>query len=104
MFNIDLPHIIRPLWTAEKCRNLLQQSDFKDIEIERHQYSKYKIGDNYSSTRIEREFYPRGNPLLDLSKAQKDLLQAEYKKAIEQSIVERGVWQVNDNLYVKAVK
>lgn len=104
LFNIDLPHIIRPLWTAEKCRNLLQQSGFRNIEIERHQYSKYKISNNYDSVRIEREFYPRGNPLLDLSKAQKDLLQAEYKKAIEQSIVERGVWQVNDNLYVEAFK
>ena len=103
LFGIDLPHIIRPLWTPEKCRNLLQHSGFQDIEIERHQYSKHKIGKNYDSVRIDREFYPRGNPLSDLSEAQKKLLQAEYQKAVEQLIAE-GVWQENYNLYVKTFK
>lgn len=104
LFNIDLPHIIRPLWTPEKCRNLLHRSGFRNIEIAKHQYSKSKISDNYGSARIEQEFYPRGNPLSNLSEAQKELLQAEYKKAIEQLIAERGVWQESTNLYVKAFK
>ena len=92
------------MWTAEKCRLLLQQSGFKDIEIESHQYSRSKIGENYGSTRIEQEFYPRGNPLLDLSEEQKELLQNEYKKAVDKLIVEQGVWQDVTNLYVKARK
>ena len=104
LFSIDLPHIIRPLWTPEKCRNLLQQSGFKDIAIEKHLYSRTKIGDNYSSTRLEREFYPRGNPLSNLSEAQKELLQVEYTKAVTQLIAEHGVWQEANNLYVKAYK
>lgn len=104
LFAIDLPHIIRPLWTPEKCRNLLQNSGFKNIEIEKHQYTRTKIDENHASTRLEREFYPRGNPLLDLSEAQKDLLQAEYKKAIEQLINDCGAWQESINLYVKAWK
>ena len=104
LFGIDLPHIIRPLWTAKKCRNLLQQSGFKDIAIEKYLYSKTKIGDNYSSTRLEEEFYPRGNPLSNLSQAQKDLLQVEYAKAVTKLIAERGVWQEANNFYVKAYK
>ena len=104
LFGIDLPHIIRPLWTPKKCRNLLQQSGFRNIKLERHQYSKHKISKNYDSVRIDREFYPRGNPLLELSEVQKKLLQAEYQKAIEQSIAEQGEWRENNNLYVKAYK
>lgn len=104
LFGIDLPHIIKPLWTSEKCRNLLQQSGFKNIAIEKHLYSRTKISDNYSSTRLEREFYPRGNPLSNLSEAKKELLQVEYAKAITQLIAERGVWQEANNLHVKAYK
>ena len=104
LFGIDLPHIIRPLWTPTKCRNLLQQSGFKNIAIEKHLYSRTKIGDNYSFTRLEREFYPRGNPLSNLSEAQKELLQVEYTKAVTQLIAGRGVWQEANNLYVKAYK
>ena len=104
LFGIDLPHIIRPLWTSEKCHTMLQNSGFQNIVIEKHQYRRYKIDKNYASTRIENEFYPRGNPLLNLSEAQKELLQAEYKKAVERLIAEQGIWQEAINLYVKAWK
>lgn len=104
LFGIDLPHIIRPLWTSEKCLTMLKKSGFQNIAIEKHQYRKYKIDKNYASTRIEQEFYPRGNPLLSLSKAQKELLQAEYQKAVEGLIRDQGVWQEATNLYVKGWK
>lgn len=42
--------------------------------------------------------------LLNLSPAQKELLQAEYQKAVGQLIADRGVWQESINLYVKAFK
>ena len=104
LFGIDLPHIIRPLWTAKKCRTLLQQSGFQNIEIEKHFFRREKIGSNYGSARIETEFYPRGNPLINLSEAQKKLLQIEYKKAVERLIAKHGTWQDAINLYVKARK
>ena len=104
LFGIDLPHIIRPLWTPKKCRTLLRESGFRDIEIESHQYSSSKIGKNYGFARIEQEFYPRGNPLLDLSEEQQELLQNEYKKAVDKLIAEKGIWQDATNLYVKARK
>lgn len=62
LFGIDLPHIIKPLWTSEKCHTILKKYNFQNIEIEKHLYSKSKIDNNYGSTRIEEEFYPRGNP------------------------------------------
>lgn len=104
LFRIDLPHIIRPLWTSEACFTMLRKSGFQNIEIEKHQYRRYKIDKNYAFTRIEQEFYPRGNPLLNLSEAQTELLQVEYKKAVDLIIAEQGVWQSANNLYVKAIK
>lgn len=103
LFGIELPHIIRPLCTEEKCRSLLQQTDFEQIEIEKHLYNRSQIG-NYDSVRIEREFYPRGNPLSYLSEAQLELLQAEYQKAVKQLISEKGIWQKSYHLYVKTFK
>ncbi|HEY9768708.1 MAG TPA: hypothetical protein V6C71_09450 [Coleofasciculaceae cyanobacterium] len=58
----------------------------------------------YGSVRIEQEFYPRGNPLLNLSQAQKELLQAEYKKAVEQLIADRGVWQYIDQFICQSIQ
>ena len=100
LFDIELPHIIRPLWTPEKCRNLLQQSRFKDIAIEQHLYSRSEIDKSYDSARIEQEFYPRGNPLSNLSEAQCKQLQAEYQQAVEKLIAEQGKWQENHNMFV----
>ena len=104
LLGIDLPHIIGPLWTPEKCTKLLQNSGFQNIEIEKHLFRKDKIDYDYSSTQIEKEFYPRGNPLLGLSETQKQLLQTEYKKAVDRLLAEPGIWQEAINLYVKAWK
>ncbi len=104
LFGIDLPHILRPLWTAEKCQTILKKSGFQNIEIEQHRGRRYRIDKIYSSTQIEKDFYPRGNPLLDLSTGQRELLQTEYKKAVEQIIAEQGVWQDALNFYIKAWK
>jgi ubiquinone/menaquinone biosynthesis C-methylase UbiE len=104
LLGIDLPHIIRPLWTPEKCTEILENSGFQNIEIEKHLFRKDKIDYDYGSAQLEKDFYPRGNPFLDLSEAQKNLLQAEYKKAVDQLIAERGIWQESFNLYIKAWK
>jgi hypothetical protein len=39
-----------------------------------------------------------------LSEAQKQLLQTEFKKAVDRLIAEQGIWQEAINLYVKAWK
>lgn len=104
LFNIDLPHIIRPLWTPQKCTKLLQDSGFHNIEIVEHLFRTEKINPNYPSAKIENEFYPRGNPLIDLSQEQKELLQAEFTKVVDRIVAESGIWQKSMNLYVKARK
>lgn len=103
LFGIELPHIIRPLWTEEKCRKLLQQAGFARIEIKKRLYTRSLIS-NHNSTRIERGFYPRGNPLLNFSEIQLELLQAEYQKALTELVATEGLWLESYNFYVKTFK
>ena len=103
LFDIDLPHITRPLWTPEKCRSLLQQSGFANVQIEIDRTKRFRTGDSTKGWRGE-NFYPRGNPLINLTDAQKDLLAAEYLKAVEPQLTPDGVWQDSTTLYVQARK
>ena len=102
LWGIDLPHINKPLWTPEKCSLLLQQSGFKDITIEIDRPGKYLV--NYNPKWDGQDFYPRGNPLLNLSPEKRTILQAEYQIAIANLATEQGVWQDSTTLYVKARK
>ena len=103
LFDIDLPHIIRPLWTPEKCRFLLQQSGFTNIKIEIDRTRRFRTGDPNRGWRGD-NFYPRGNPLVNLTEAQKDSLSAEYLKAVKAQSTRDGVWQDSTTLYVQARK
>ncbi|MEL6441709.1 MAG: class I SAM-dependent methyltransferase [Cyanobacteria bacterium J06621_8] len=104
LFDMDLPHIIRPLWTSKACSLILGEAGFQNIEIEQYQFRKYRIDQNYGAGLLAQDFYPRGNPLLNLSQAQQKLLQAEYNKAIDSIITKQGVWQSAFNFFVKASK
>ena len=105
LFGIDLPHINKPLWTPEKCRLLLQMSGFKDIVVELDHCGKYiNTNSNYLTAWDEQDFYPRGNPLCNLSLEQKAKLQADYQKEIAKLIREEGIWQDTTTLYVKSCK
>ena len=103
LFDIDLPHIIRPLWTPKKCRSLLQQSGFTNIRIEIDRTKRLKK-DDFAMAWRGQNFYPRGNPLADLSDAQRELLLTKYQKAIAPQLTEDGVWQDSTTLYVQARK
>ena len=103
LFDIELPHILRPLWTPEKCISLLQKSGFRNIEIER-QPKRYRIVKNSDWTKITNELYPQGNPLQNLSKTQIEHFQTEFQKAIDDLIAEGGEWRERNNLYVRAWK
>ena len=104
LFDLELPHIIRPIWTPEKCDRLLKASGFHNIEIAKHLFRTNKINSDYGLARIENDFYPRGNPLLNLSEADLKLLQVEYQKAIDLLIADGEEQQEAYNLYVKAWK
>jgi arsenite methyltransferase len=105
LLNIDLPHITRPLWTPEKCRWQVQQSGFKAIEIEIDRTKRLRpLTDYYTTAWQGQGFFPRGNPLLNLTKAQQELLLVEYQKAISDRFTKDGVWQDSTTLYVQAHK
>ncbi len=103
LWGIDLPHINQPLWTPEQCRLLLNKSGFEDIVIEIDHTGKY-VNNDYVSAWDRWDFYPRGNPLINLSSEQKAKLQEAYKKAIAELVTAQGVWQDSTTLYVKACK
>ncbi|MEO1341203.1 MAG: methyltransferase type 11, partial [Cyanobacteria bacterium J06635_13] len=87
----------------EKCRSLLQKFGFTDINIEIDRTRRFRTGDPTKGWRGD-NFYPRGNPLVNLTEAQKDLLSAEYLQAVKPQLTPDGVWQDSTTLYVQARK
>ncbi|MDZ7967024.1 MAG: methyltransferase domain-containing protein [Nostoc sp. DedSLP03] len=101
----SLPHILEPLGTPEKCRNLLNQAGFRDIEIKIEPSGRYRpLSDNKLSwTAININF--KGNPLLSkLSPEQLNQLEVEYTTEIEKLATDRGLWQDTTKLFVRARK
>lgn len=104
LFGISLPHINEPLGTPEKCQNLLEQAGFRDIEIKTEQFGEYL---SLSDRRIlwnGSGFYPRGNPSLQLSQAQLEQLQAEYRAEVERLATDQGIWHDSTTFFVRARK
>lgn len=103
LWKINLPHINEPLWTPQKCYFLLNEVGFENIEVEIDRSGRY-VNSDYAYAWNGWDFYPRGNPLVNLSQEEKSKLQREYKKAIKELITKQGIWQDSTTLYVKACK
>ncbi len=107
LFNIKLPHILEPLNTPDKCCQILQKSGFRDIDIEIELSGEYlslnDINSNFLNWRGE-SFYPRGNPLSQLSEAELDRLQVEYRTELEKLATDEGVWLDRTTYFVIARK
>ena len=106
LFGIDLPHILRPLWTLEQCEALLKQAKFKDIEIELDRQGEYIVRDDYTVDIgwAENHLSPHTNLSLGLTDVQKQQLQKAYQKAIDKRVTKKGLWCDRSLLYVKAHK
>ncbi len=105
LFGISLPHILEPLGTPEKCRNLLQQAGFRDIEVEIDPRGRYRsLSDERLFLWMSGGFYPRGNPLSNLSPEQLERLQVEYRAEIERLATDKGVWEDTTTFFVRARK
>ncbi|MBN3960580.1 methyltransferase domain-containing protein [Nostoc sp. NMS8] len=105
VLGVSLPHILEPLGTPEKCRNLLNQAGFRDIEIKIEPSGRYRqLRDSrLSETVIKINF--KGNPLLStLSPEQLNQLQVEYQAEIEKLATDRGIWIDTTKLFVRARK
>ncbi|MEH2176091.1 class I SAM-dependent methyltransferase [Nostoc sp.] len=105
VLGVSLPHILEPLGTPEKCRKLLAQVGFRDIEIKIEPSGRYHpLSDNrLSMTVININF--KSNPLLSkLSQEQLNQLQVEYKAEIEKLATDRGLWIDTTKFFVRAQK
>ncbi|MEH2158999.1 class I SAM-dependent methyltransferase [Nostoc sp.] len=105
VLGVSLPHILEPLGTPEKCRNLLNRAGFRDIEIKIEPSGRYRpLRDNrLSEIAININF--QGNPLLSkLSPEQLNQLQVEYKAEIEKLANEQGIWEDTTKLFVRGQK
>ncbi|MEH2135253.1 class I SAM-dependent methyltransferase [Nostoc sp.] len=101
----SLPHILEPLGTPDKCRNLLNQAGFRDVEIKIEPSRRYRhLRDSrLSETVININF--KGNPLLSkLSPEQLNQLQVEYQAEIEKLATEQGIWEDTTKFFVRAQK
>jgi len=105
VLGVSLPHILEPLGTPEKCRNLLNQSGFRDIEIKIEPSGRYRpLRDNRLSV-IAIKINFKDNPLLSkLSQEQLNQLQVEYKTEIEKLATDQGIWEDTTKLFVRARK
>jgi ubiquinone/menaquinone biosynthesis C-methylase UbiE len=107
LFNIKLPHILEPLNTPDKCHHLLHKSGFRDIQIKVETKGQYLSLTENNNTFLHwrgESFYPRGNPLAQLSETQLDKLQAVYRAEIEKLATPKGVWLDITTYFVTARK
>ncbi|MEH2206265.1 MAG: methyltransferase domain-containing protein [Nostoc sp.] len=105
VLGVSVPHILEPLGTPEKCRNLLNQAGFRDIEIKIEPSGRYRpLSDNrLSMTVININF--KGNPLFSkLSEEQLNQFQVEYEAEIEKLATDRGIWMDTTKFFVRARK
>ncbi|MBW4421412.1 MAG: methyltransferase domain-containing protein [Myxacorys californica WJT36-NPBG1] len=91
---VTVPNINEPTGTPERCRQLLEDVGFEDIEVKAEQMGFYK------SVEQARQwnggwFHPTENPLLNLTSEQLNTLIASYVEDIEAKATERGVWYEN---------
>jgi protein-L-isoaspartate(D-aspartate) O-methyltransferase len=99
-----LPNLHEPLGSPEKCRTLLQEIGFKDIEIKTEQFGSYLSLDDAKNFWKGTWLYPNGHPLLHLSGEQIEQLKAEFRAEIEKIATDKGVWQENTTFFVTGKK
>jgi protein-L-isoaspartate(D-aspartate) O-methyltransferase len=91
---VTVPNINEPTGTPERCRQLLENVGFQDIEVKAEQIGFYQ------SVEQARQwnggwFHPTDNPLLSLTPEKLSQLIASYVEDIEAKATEQGVWYEN---------
>ncbi len=100
---ISLTSINEPTGSPDKCRHLLTEAGFKNIEVKTKQLGFYH---NLEQAKEWNGgwFHPRENPLLQISSEQMAELKAEYRQKIEVEATEEGAWYENLTFFVTGRK
>lgn len=91
-YGFFVPNLHEPLGTPEKCRTLLQQIGFQDIEIKTEQFGSYLSLDDAKNFWQGKWLHPNGHPLFRLSDEKIEQLKAEFRAEIETIATDKGVW------------
>lgn len=100
----SLPNLHEPLGRPEKCRTLLQEIGFKDIEIKTEQFGSYLSLDEAKNFWKGKWLHPNGHPLLQLSDEQIEQLKVEFRAEVEALMTDKGVWSENTTFFVMGKK
>ena len=92
--------------TPEKCSNLLEEAEFKNIKITTEQLGHYLTVETAQQTwKGDRVWInPQGNPLTKLSDQQLQKLKTAYDLEIEKLATNKGVWQDITIFFIVAQK
>lgn len=99
-YDLSLPNLHEPLGSPEKCRTLLQDIGFKDIEIKTEQFGSYLSLDEAKNFWQGKWLHPNGHPLFGLSDEQIEQLKAEFRAEIETIATDKGVWHEITTFFV----
>jgi len=103
-YGFELPNLHELLGSPERCKNLLQEIGFQDIEITTEQFGSYLSLDAAKNYWQGKWLCANGHPLLQLSTEQVEQLKAEFSAEIERLVTDQGVWHETTAFFVTGRK
>ncbi|BAZ13944.1 putative methyltransferase [Calothrix sp. NIES-4071] len=102
-YGIFVSNINELTGTPEKCREILDEAGFVDIQIQSQQFGFYKTLEQAQQWNGQ-VFHPKENPLLQVPLEELEKLKTQYKREIQNKATEQGVWYENLTYFITARK
>lgn len=102
-YGISVSNINESTGTPEKCRQLVHEAGFANIQINSQQFGFYKTLEQAQQWNGQ-VFHPKENPLLQVPLEELEKLKNEYKREIQNKATEQGVWYENLTHFITARK
>ena len=105
LLGTSIPHVLDPLGTPERCRNLLQQADFGAIELETEPSGRYRTLNERSLHWQWIDLSCKGNAQFSaLLQTNFEQFQAEYNAEMASLATDEGIWEDTTTFFVRARK